>query len=254
LFHVRGSHHFWVFVEAKVGPHTPASVIVSASRGRDGGSVTSTYEVRNPRLVRPHRIAASLGELGKIHVRYVPRKRVGSCSQPTGTFRGVIRFRGEDGYTTAHARKVPGVLSPYWCEGHRHVAREPRRRQASLLTSCRLPRRTAYLAYGAARAAAHQIQVFERGGRLKITRFGSFQDSGGSFHVDLAQHTATLSPGWPFSGSATYADGRLTGNLTASLPGLAGPVEITPAHASLGEGVTKQCERVTAGIRRGAPR
>ena len=42
-----------------------------------------------------------------------------------------------------------------------------------------------------------------------------------------------MAPGPPFSGSATFAKGQLTGDLTASFLGLPDPVSLAPANATL---------------------
>jgi hypothetical protein len=110
-FAVRGSNGYRIGVVAnRVGTRHRAKVVVSR-----GGAAT-TYRV--PARVRPNSLRVNLGTLGRIDVRFHVRKRetegnLGGChGRPpvveTGSFKGLVRFRGENGYTRFSAARVRG--------------------------------------------------------------------------------------------------------------------------------------------------
>ena len=142
-FSMRASHGYYVDVSARLGPDH-RSVEVFAARATPDGWKGASYELPSPRVATPRRIVASFGALGKIDVRYTPRRKVAGCDQNTGTFRGAIRFRGEGGYTAVRSHEVRGTLSPYRCVGP--VRRPPPKDQfGPLLDACRPSRGLAYL-------------------------------------------------------------------------------------------------------------
>jgi hypothetical protein len=112
-FEVRGSNGYLIGVVAtRAGTRHQAKVVV-----RRGGAAT-TYRV--PARVRPNSLRVNLGRLGRIDVHFHARTReaegnLGGChGRPpvveTGSFKGLVRFRGENGYTRLSAAHVRGEL------------------------------------------------------------------------------------------------------------------------------------------------
>ncbi len=87
------------------------------------GSViqSAVYSLRLHSRHGPEEIAANLGVLGRIDVRFVPRKLrreppPKNCQGPVtvieqGRFVGTIAFRGEEGFTEAHADHAAGAIA-----------------------------------------------------------------------------------------------------------------------------------------------
>jgi hypothetical protein len=97
-------------VGTRVGDRHRAKVVVAR------GATAATYRV--PARIRPDSLRANLGDLGQIDVRFHARDREVEASQPgcfgrppvfeTGFFEGLIRFRGENGYTRLSATRDRG--------------------------------------------------------------------------------------------------------------------------------------------------
>ncbi len=112
-FEVRSSDGYRIkVVGTRVDTRHRAMVLVQR------GSTAATYRV--PARIRPDSLRANLGALGQIDVHFHARKREVEVSQPgchgrppvveVGLFKGLIRFRGEDGYTRLSATRVRGEL------------------------------------------------------------------------------------------------------------------------------------------------
>ena len=113
LFAVRGSNGYRITVSGtREAPRHRAVVVV-----RRGGAAT-TYRV--PARIRPNSLRVNLGAMGRIDVRFHARKQefeatLGGChGRPPvteiGSFKGFIRFRGENGYTQFSATRVRGEV------------------------------------------------------------------------------------------------------------------------------------------------
>ncbi len=112
-FAVRASNGYRIqVVGTREGPRHRAKVLV----GR--GDTVATYRV--PARIRRDSVRINLGALGRIDVRFHARRRETEESQPgchgrppaveEGSFKGTLRFRGEDGYTRFSAARVRGEL------------------------------------------------------------------------------------------------------------------------------------------------
>jgi hypothetical protein len=113
-FQLRGSHGYEIEVSATGHKY----VTLTASRGLSEASYTV------PGRASSSRIIAHFGSLGRVSVRFdgSPVRRNNerkqgrySCAGPRsihqrGTFSGVIRFKGEHGFTAIDTRRAEGVL------------------------------------------------------------------------------------------------------------------------------------------------
>lgn len=121
LFQLRASNGYRVHA---IGEGATGALIVSRGRRpKLSGASASVYVARAKTGGR--RFEATFGRLGRADLRFRPSGRVTHgprrrhCRGPDryttryGTFAGSLRFRGEDGYTTARASSVPGrVVTP----------------------------------------------------------------------------------------------------------------------------------------------
>jgi hypothetical protein len=235
-FAVRASHGYSLVVEAQSSP-SGASVTLNASRGGfPTGDSLASYNLDTPAVVSRRRVAARFGQLGEIDVRFHRVPRPAHCEGPAGSFRGTIRFRGEHGFSQVSTRRAPGYLGGYECHLGGITGRPSQRllRDLHSFEACRPDRGLAYLALtGLHRTVEHGAIAFENTKRLEIRRQANYVGPSGTFSVGSGGNTANVRPRGAFAGSARYVDGQLTGDLTATLPGLENPVDLTPARAGL---------------------
>lgn len=132
---MRGSNGYEVSLLAALeGEGSPIGVLVEH---RDRGTVE--YMARG--YATAHRIKVSFGLLGEVDLAFRPSGRVlrspeslvegcpaGATAQP-GTFSGTFRFRGEDGFTAAHAHRIHGTVGA-------PTAPTDRRQEKGQLISC----------------------------------------------------------------------------------------------------------------------
>jgi hypothetical protein len=115
------------------------------------------------------------------------------------------------------------------------------------LQACQPDQNLAYAAFaGFPRGVLHGVTAFERIQRVEIERRVDYSASPETFTYSHGLKEGRVEPGGPFTGSATYADGRLTGDLTVSLPGRTRPFALAPARAAISRKgpLTNECERV----------
>lgn len=230
--------------------------ILSASKGHVG----ATYSTRG--RISGNRITARFGNLGRISVTFhASRSHGGStgrseaCTDPTavreaGTFRGVIRFAGELGYTKVDARRASGIVV------RANRAACGRRHDAASSAASRLGRLSTHLLAVSKRAGRvvtldvlgfddpHlwvQASTEERRGKMHIVRLAYTVVGGPQAFVtsEIGKHPAfaALTPPKPFSGTGFFQEAAdlspsWTGSLAAWLPG-AGKVSLAgPSFAS----------------------
>lgn len=245
-FELRGSRGYAVRVTGAAG-----RVTLRAS----GPSGQASYEVAG-RVTR-RRVVARFGRLGRVDVRFRPggRSRIETpphrcAGRPRGilwgAFVGVVRFRGERGFTRARAGRATGAVrvNPRWrCRGGEKRERRASdgRRPAPAAEIARpvildLIDRRDQLQGGAitiGRGSGVSLTLFaavlrERRGRMKVTRsaleFGRARD----FAFDDSLSKATLRPPSPFAGTGRFerragvrasTNGSWTGSLSVVLPG-----------------------------------
>ncbi len=119
-FQLAGSHGYRLQVSAR-----GATVTIGVSKGASAHAGSSTTYVARG-VVGPNGIHADFHQFGAVEVRFHPTSAParglppdcagggGGAETTPGYFTGTVRFRGEDGYTTAHATRVKGevVLPP----------------------------------------------------------------------------------------------------------------------------------------------
>ncbi len=213
-------------------------------RGRIGLFVYrrgSAVSYAAPATVTPTRLEANLGALGRISVDLVPSGKKETLRSHCGrdqvhgferrVYRGTFEFHGEEGYTDAVAPEAPedaefllDVLCPgrgsgeAWGAGLpgarlRSVSRRGDRRLSLQLNKNR-PRK----------ATIFSASIAERRGEIRIERSVSGRQAARAFEYDPLLRTATVAPGAPFSGSASFRrgaapDNRWTGDLSLDFPG-----------------------------------
>jgi hypothetical protein len=192
-----------------------------------------------PASVTPTSIEADLAPVGRIDVDFaasgVARVESSPCgghpvSFDSGSYVGSIDFKGEEGYSEAHATSARGEFRTalgILCSGgprsegsggHSPGARLTAHRQTS-------PR----VEFGAVknsstRPARFGASVEERRGPLQIFRAVETTAGPGAFDFDVPKGFAHVSPPAPFSGEATYRHppGKRTswqGDLAVDFPG-----------------------------------
>lgn len=228
LFDGRASHGFgYTFsISAK-----SASITVGKSF-KGGGKVASYGPRRPPRMLTRKGFKVDFGRFGKVRVRYEDKPGIQGCNSPTGTVHGVISFEGEDGYTKVDSKSAPATLSPYNCTGFRPEP-DSKLPDTSSLLACDREQGLRYIAYEDGGSVYHTAESFEKPGRLRIFRQNFASGKPNSFTRASDLSSAAVNPGGPISGGATFADGRLTGNLRTTFLGIANPVALTPAKAGL---------------------
>lgn len=220
--------------------------VLASSRRADGrgevllfvgrkGSGTSYFVPAN---VTDAHVEADLGRLGEISVQFVPSGVVKAersiCGGDeiqfeAGVYQGAIKFRGEEGYTSASATSVAAEVSPFLdlvCAGAgegesigRGIPGARLRissRAGGLSLQVNQNRPGARVLYSA--------QMSERRGRIAITRSVEGRTRSGAFRFDPNLDTATLAPPAPFSGSAAFhrnaaVSNQWTGSLALDFPG-----------------------------------
>jgi hypothetical protein len=210
--------------------------------------------------------AAEVGGIGAVDMRFHAESRKrrsfrfceGHVTVLSGSFRGLAWFEGEGGYSEAMAHRATGKMFVDGVHDCREPARppkhhqgEPKRRQVALAT-CRPGTEDDYYAF-AARAghgAFHLAERFERRDGMWIWRQALVERPARTFTFARDLSSATLAPGDPFSGTGSYADHELTGDLATSFLGAAAPVPAAPAKARLtkeaGLSASIGCDRGTS--------
>lgn len=212
-----------------------------AQRALESAGFSAFYVKPRAVEVTTRRVVADFGALGRVSVRFKERDRdvieppkgcEGRSTQRYGVFRGRFRFRGEHGFTAVRGVRAQGqvIVGPQLsCD----IDFAKRRASQYQLTTCGPLRAPTYLAERAFGAATHTVGMNERRNGLIILRDAYAFSEPETFRVSGDLESATVDPPFPFNGTAAYANGRLTGDLTAPLPGLERRVHITPSRASL---------------------
>jgi hypothetical protein len=231
-----------------VGGYDATAVLTAAKPDpAHGRNAWSTYVARG--RVSPTAIQAGFGALGRVDVRFHPSagvrygKRHRHCigadryTIRPGVFVGSVRFRGEDGYSSAEVHRIRGkVVTPRFLrcfdslfeelegKGQKHRARK--RPKVTRLYSFVRSGLTAILFSATERAgkAGFVAEIEQTVGSLGIVRGVSVKASSATFAFDNALSLAGVTPPAPFSGSASFQRGSTgvkswTGSLAVSFPG-----------------------------------
>ncbi len=246
--HLRGSNGYSVSVS-----RTGDSIEASASNGR-----SAVRYLPRPGHPRGDGIDAKLPGVGRISVRFhpigaarrepgfFPPCKGGETIRRTGYFQGVLRLRGERGFTTVHAARARGSVITRTREICRRSIFDPGEPQDEANTTQLLA-----LARSEGRAIVFSVSsidlltkvfthvfasVIERREGMAIFRQAIVGAPKGAFALgDTGDHpaSATVAPPEPFHGSAVFQRGQdgensWTGSLSVILPGagrvsMAGP-------------------------------
>jgi hypothetical protein len=239
-------------------------------RKKGGGTVkyTTTGQVSR------HGIEADFGQVGRISVRFRGTRRPFSGPLPpelesqlpeldflrrdchgrkpvreVGSFRGTIRFEGENGFTRIAVASAPGEVKRFYtrvCEGGLGSLPNALKgiggpRLSLLFAADREPSRTVFfesfqLKFGPPLGSLTSVraQIVERAGGMRIDRLTSDLGEDGSVILSpphKSPTTATVALSNPFSGTADYRKDPASpptwlGSLAVRLPG-AGLVPLT---------------------------
>ena len=240
-FSQRASHGYKLAFSATEGQREQAD-LTFYKRGE-----SLSYTVRGKSIVKGNRIRADFGPFGSVRGRYTGkvRDKDDDCDpliRRDSTFRGRLVARAEHDLSKAKAHRAKGELTGIGidpdCDAAPGRTKPPSHRQRAVLSTCPTGRGVRYLAYFDRRhdVVSHQALGYERRGRVRIARLAYANGPGKTFTVDKNLTEAKVKPGGAFSGSGTYADGELTGDLAVALPGLGDPVTIAPTNATLRAG------------------
>jgi hypothetical protein len=229
-----------------------ATAMIAASRSLRQPrryAVSSTYVARG--RVSPTSIEADFGAFGHASMRFRPSGQVTRtkprrhCLGPdhytirSGVFVGSVRFRGEDGYTSATAHRIKGkavtpaqlvcfgslesLLREYGLGGGVPEKKKPK--VTRLFAHWREAVAATYFEASRKRDVARFQAATERtGGKLAIYRSAYVKAPAPAFGASLALSKASTQPPAPFSGSGTFQHGPQgaklwTGSLAVSFPG-----------------------------------
>lgn len=234
------------------GDDSPESASLSVTK--DGG--TATYTQPRVEVLTKRRIEADFGPFGAIRVEFEPQGREGdgrACSPfrtVKGSFRGTIRFRGDDGFTSARATRASGTVTTFPDPDCRKD-RSPIPPEPVILSSCSADESTEYFAFKDRRGdfVFHQATTTERQAGLRIFRSAFAEGPTSTFTTKRDLSAARVMPGAPFTGSASFSSGELTGDLSAPVPGRDEPLVVTPGKATLEKGFPfrSPCSREVVG-------
>ena len=243
-FSAKSSHGYRMHFIAKGKPGRMLA-LVQVSRLTDGRKAYEAVSSIGDRgtTFENGLLESDIGD-ARIAVRFDPANKPG-CA---GTFVGKIRYRGDHGFTKASLDSAKGRLR---IDGD--CPRSASKRRAlpvdASLVACGNSARSSlsYIVYRPRpRQAAHLTTRYEVDSRHEqtIRDMGTLEPAK-TFVAAPDFLSATVEPHTLYSGSGEYADGVLTGDLKADLPGRARSDRLTPLSAALGAGeVTSDCEQV----------
>jgi hypothetical protein len=256
---LRGSHGFHISIE-NIGRR----LMLHASKGE----VAADYAVRGHASRR--RIEARFGNLGRVSVRFHRTRRAARGIRPpfckgrapirdVGYFEGIIRFKGEQGFTSVSARRARGSVT----RDFRQVCKlpnggRPKKPRGNggdeadgppvtfLVAASKVGRRTVFVqsidfelpgkkGQPGLSLAFVGAALQERRGRMSISRDTLVEGNSGTVLASapgVRPVTATMVAPRPFGGTASYSEATdpptWSGSLSVRLPGagavpLAGP-------------------------------
>lgn len=219
-------------------------VVLRAAKGKQAknGLIYTTYAVSGTATGK--RLKARLGRLGKINLRFkgkktrrqLPRGCRGTPNRITrGIWRGVLRFKGEHGYTKVNVRKARGtVLKPGRMECD-DGGGPPGAQEAFLtVTHGAFDETTTSLTVTKALRDGASPRFFvlrdEESGKVSINRVASYVGKPAEFTFSTPPQptgTAEVRPKGPFSGEGHYSNRAWSGSLRVRLAGIRGRLPLT---------------------------
>lgn len=204
-----------------------------------------TYTVHAKSAIKGNRIEGDFGDLGSFSGTFSGEIKDGKGCKPfihrNTEFSGKLEVEGEHGFASAKLRNADGrimaLVKDPDCVTPEHKRKPPVKPEQVQLQACPSRGTVLYAHLDRRRErSGFQASTFERRGKLLISRIATDDGEEGDFDIDADLERGTLTPGGPFAGSASYADGELTGDLTVTQLGLTDPVALTPAPAGVASG------------------
>jgi hypothetical protein len=189
------------------------------------------------------RLVADFGDFGKVDLTFHPKDVThpplpgphchGLYKVTFGVWKGIFKFKGENGYTKASAKKLDGkyVVNDVTCRGghtnHTHVQLSAQSGATNFTADVRKKA-----------SATPSFSVFDQSvvGAVYIFRTIGLRGDAKDFSYNGSYTKATVKPPSPFSGKGVYDSGLWTGTLQADMPGAPNTVLAGAGwSASLGE-------------------
>lgn len=183
--------------------------------------------------VSPTRLRAKFGKLGKVNLRFVKRGKIrkqkprGCTGTPNkiqrGVWRGVLRFKGEGGYTKVRVKSAKGTVTKPGnlnCggngggDGHTYVSLQAYKDTAKGGATFSAQKR----ADAPNARPTFTASTYEQKGKLTIGRVAFVRGKRNQFTYTLTGQ-AQVKPKGSFSGQASLDGSDWTGNLKVKLPG-----------------------------------
>lgn len=241
-FNAPASDGFHLFFTASSGPgkRQPQASFALSRRGQ-----SVTYAAKGRPAIHGNHIEGDFGPFGSFSGTFSGSLEGGKGCDPyvhhRTEFEGRLDVEGEHGFASAKLREAEGrfvalVKDPDCDEPfpERKPETEP---QQVLLQACQSGTTQLYAHLDRRRErSSTQAWSSERRGKVLVFRSAVDQGDATDFEVNGDLTKATLTPGGAFDGSATFADGELTGDLTVDLLGTTEPTALTPAPAGIASG------------------
>lgn len=242
VFSVKASHGYRMIVlgsaERDDGDGVVVAYLIDKGRHRAAYYLTKGY-------VTDTRLKARFAGLGRIDLRLRASGRKGRIRVPEpcggssepyekATYRGVLRFRGEEGFTAARAGRIavsPQLWANLICRYGFEVETENVEMgvpgaalTAELKKRSRLAVSLSVVKNRSGGRTLVTAEVGERRHGLTIARAVQYLVGAAAFDYDSSLATASIALPAPFSGTATFQRGatrQWTGDLRVDLPGRA---------------------------------
>lgn len=235
-FDLKGSHGFQISVTTE-----GQQVSLTASKGGEAAD----YTVRGK--VSRRALSANFGQFGRISVRFAEEHRgidrlgallTKGCKGPkpieeTGSFRGTIKFRGENAFSTANARSAKGSVhrqAKLVCPPEPEGGEEPERGETAVLVAeSHADGREVSFVGGALTEGKFSFSFISAGsaekiGPVKVLRTGIELGNAGAVLFSapgVHPETATVNAPPPLHGTASYTENP------GAAPTWTGPLSVT---------------------------
>ena len=180
-------------------------------------------------------IKADLKSFGKVKLKFKPKGKPETVKPPKGckgasskfqegTWEGKFTFKGEGGYTKVSAKSGKGSVStrpavPPKCDDPPDNPNNPKP-CVFVFAESKVAGGSVMFNGSKAEGKSAQFFAYYDGSQNGVELSKSASADGGTLTVNADAGTGTVAPGSPFTGSGTFADNQLSGNLEVEMPGL----------------------------------